>query len=332
MRNLILIACLTMTAQWSWADSVNIYSFRQPFLIEPILEQFTKETGIKTKVVFAKDGLIQRLKREGKLSPADVVLTSNFSKLLEVKEEGLTQAFNSELINQRIPAQFRDSEQHWVALTQRVRNIYSSKARLGKVNINYEDLANKEYEGRICTRSGKHPYNLGLIASLIVHNGEAATEQWLKDVKANLARKPQGSDRAQVQAIKEGLCDVSLGNSYYFGKMLEDAEQVHWANAVELNFPNQANRGAHINVSGAVITKYAPHKTQAQALLEFLSSDKAQAMYAELNMEYPVKPGVAPSKLVQSWGEFKADPLALEKVAAKRKDALRLVDKVQFDL
>ncbi|MFY0640719.1 MAG: extracellular solute-binding protein [Bermanella sp.] len=332
MRNLILIACLALTAQFSLADSVNIYSFRQPFLIEPILEQFTKETGIETKVVFAKDGLIQRLKREGKLSPADVVLTSNFSKLLEVKEEGLSQKFNSELINQRIPAQFRDSQQHWVALTQRVRNIYSSKARLGKVDINYEDLANKEYKGRICTRSGKHPYNLGLIASLIVHNGEAATEQWLKDVKANLARKPQGSDRAQVQAIKEGLCDVSLGNSYYFGKMLQDEEQVHWANAVELNFPNQANRGSHINVSGAVITKYAPHKAQAQALLEFLSSDKAQAMYAELNMEYPVKPGVAPSKLVQSWGEFKADPLALEKVAAKRKDALRLVDKVQFDL
>ncbi|MGR6875116.1 extracellular solute-binding protein [Pseudomonas sp. HK3] len=203
---------------------------------------------------------------------------------------------------------------------------------MGKVAINYEDLANKEYKGRICTRSGKHPYNLGLIASLIVHNGEAATEQWLKDVKVNLARKPQGSDRAQVKAIKEGLCDLSLGNSYYFGKMLEDKEQVHWANAVNLNFPNQANRGAHINVSGAVITKYAPHKTQAQALVEFLSSDKAQSMYAELNMEYPVKPDVEPSKLVKSWGEFKADPLALEKVAAKRKDALRLVDKVQFDL
>lgn len=332
MRNLILIVCLVMTAQFTWADSVNIYSFRQPFLIEPILAQFTKETGIETKVVFAKDGLIQRLKREGKLSPADVVLTSDFSKLLQVKEEGLSQAFNSEIINQRIPAQFRDSEQHWVALTQRVRNIYSSKERVGKTAINYEDLANKEYRGRICTRSGKHPYNLGLIASLIVHNGEAATEQWLRDVKANLARKPQGSDRAQVQAIKEGLCDVSLGNSYYFGKMLEDEEQVHWANAVELNFPNQANRGAHINVSGAAMTKYAPHKAQAQALLEFLSSDKAQAMYAELNMEYPVKAGVSPSKLVKSWGDFKADPLALEKVAAKRKDALRLVDKVQFDL
>jgi iron(III) transport system substrate-binding protein len=332
MRNLLIMTCLVLAAQFSWAETVNVYSFRQPFLIEPILEQFTKETGIETKVVFAKNGLIQRLKREGKLSPADVVLTSNFAKLLEVKEEGLTQSVNSPIITQNIPAQFRDSEQHWVALTQRVRNVYSSKERLGKLNINYEDLADKQYKGRICTRSGKHPYNLGLIASLIVHNGEAATEQWLKDVKSNLARKPQGSDRAQVKAIKEGLCDVSLGNSYYFGKMLQDEEQVHWANAVELNFPNQANRGSHINVSGAVITKYAPNQKQAQALLEFLSSDQAQSLYAELNMEYPVKAGVKPSKLVQSWGEFKADPIPLEDVAAKRKDALRLVDKVQFDL
>jgi iron(III) transport system substrate-binding protein len=332
MRNLFMMTCLVLATQFSWADSVNIYSFRQPFLIEPILAQFTKETGIETKVIFAKDGLIQRLKREGKLSPADVVLTSNFSKLLEVKEEGLTQSINSKTITKNIPAQFRDSEQHWVALTKRVRNIYSSKERVGKIDINYEDLADKKYQGRICTRSGKHPYNLGLIASLIVHNGEAATEQWLTDVKTNLARKPQGSDRAQVKAIKEGLCDLSLGNSYYFGKMLQDKEQVHWANAVELNFPNQDNRGAHINVSGAAITKYAPHKAQAQALLEFLSSDHAQALYAELNMEYPVKDGVEPSKLVKSWGNFKADHVALEKIAAKRKDALRLVDKVQFDL
>jgi len=332
MRNLLIMTCLVLAAQFSWAETVNVYSFRQPFLIEPILEQFTKETGIQTKVVFAKNGLIQRLKREGKLSPADVVLTSNFAKLLEVKEKGLTQSVNSPIITQNIPAQFRDSEQHWIALTQRVRNVYSSKERMGKLDINYEDLANEEYKGRICTRSGKHPYNLGLIASLIVHNGEAATEQWLKDVKSNLARKPQGSDRAQVKAIKEGLCDVSLGNSYYFGKMLQDEEQIHWANAVELNFPNQANRGSHINVSGAVMTKYAPNQKQAQALLEFLSSDQAQALYAELNMEYPVKAGIKPSKLVQSWGKFKADPIPLEDVAAKRKDALRLVDKVQFDL
>lgn len=332
-----LIASLLMSASLvasAAEEQVNIYSFRQPFLIEPILEEFTKETGIETNVVFAKKGLIQRLKREGELSPADIVLTSNFSKLLEVKEEGLTQPYTlTESLSTNIPAQFRDSSNHWLALTKRVRNVYSSKERAGDQSaLRYEDLANEKFRGKICTRSGKHPYNLGLIASMIAHHGEAETEAWLNGVKANLARKPQGNDRAQVKAIKEGLCDLSLGNSYYLGKMLQDEKQIPWANAVNLNFPNQEDRGSHINVSGAVITRNAPHKEAAQKLIEFLSSDKAQALYAELNMEYPVKPGVAPSELVQSWGEFKSDPLPLEQVAAHRKAALKLVDKVRFDL
>lgn len=316
------------------AEQVNIYSFRQPFLIDPILQEFSRETGIKTKVVFAKKGLIQRLKREGELSPADLVLTSNFSKLLELKDEQLTQAFNaSDTLRDNIPARFRDDENHWLALTQRVRNIYSSKDRRGDLsNIRYEDLADASFRGKICTRSGKHPYNLGLIASMIAHHGEAETEQWLRGVKANLARKPQGNDRAQVKAIKEGLCDVSLGNSYYLGKMLQDKNQVAWANAVNLNFPNQQDRGSHINVSGAVITRHAPNKAAAEKLLTFLSGEKAQQMYAELNMEYPVKAGVPASELVQSWGDFKADPLPLTDIAKHRKAALTLVDKVGFDL
>ncbi len=332
MRSLLILSFL-LVANTTFAQTVNVYSFRQPFLIQPILQQFEKETGIKSKVIFAKKGLIQRIKREGKLSPADVVLTSNFSKLLELKDKGLSQPYTSgSLVETNIPSQFRDQDRHWLALTQRVRNVYSSKARMGTLNIRYEDLANTEYKGKICTRSGKHPYNLGLIASMIAHNGEAATETWLKGVKANLARKPQGNDRGQVKAIKEGLCDLSLGNSYYYGKMLMDKKQKAWADAVTLNFPNQNDRGVHINVSGAVIAKFAPHKEAALKLLDFLSSDKAQAMYAELNMEYPVKVGVSPSKLVQSWGTFKADALPLNKIAAQRTNALRLVDKVKFDL
>jgi len=325
--------CLLSISTVSFAETVNVYSFRQPFLIEPILESFTKETGIETQVIFAKKGLIQRIKREGKLSPADVVLTSNFSKLLQLKTEGLTQPFNqTDTINKNVPSQFRDSEAHWVALTKRVRNIYSSKARLGKLDISYEDLANPTYKGKICTRSGKHPYNLGLIASMIAHNGEAQTKVWLKGVKNNLARKPQGNDRAQVKAIKEGLCDVSLGNSYYLGKMLNDKKQIPWANAVELNFPNQANRGSHINVSGAVIAKYSPNQKAAQKLLAYLTTNTAQALYAELNMEYPVKVDVAPSTLVSSWGAFKEDSIPLEDVAANIKTALKLTDQTKFDL
>jgi iron(III) transport system substrate-binding protein len=315
------------------AEQVNIYSFRQPFLIEPILAEFTKSTGIETKIIFSKKGLIQRLEREGNLSPADIVLTSDFSKLLQLKEQGLSQAFElSDTLN-NIPKQFRDPENHWLALTKRVRNIYSSKARAGNLdNIRYEDLADPKFKGRICTRSGKHPYNLGLVASMIAHHGEAETETWLKGVKTNLARKPQGNDRSQVKAIKEGLCDISLGNSYYLGQMLQDPNQVAWANAVNLNFPNQEDRGSHINVSGAVIAKYAPHKTSAQALLEFLSTAQAQNLYSELNMEYPVSPDAQPSTLVKSWGIFKEDSLALEKIAQYRKQALKLIDKVHFDL
>jgi iron(III) transport system substrate-binding protein len=329
----LALATSIVAANLVQAEQVNIYSFRQPFLIEPILTEFTKSTGIETKIIFSKKGLIQRLEREGNLSPADIVLTSDFNKLLQLKEQGLSQAFElSDTLN-TIPEQFRDPENHWLALTKRVRNIYSSKTRAGKLdNLRYEDLADVRFKGRLCTRSGKHPYNLGLVASMIAHHGEADTETWLKGVKTNLARKPQGNDRGQVKAIKEGLCDISLGNSYYLGKMLQDPNQVAWANAVNLNFPNQEDRGSHINVSGAVIAKYAPHKKSAQALLEFLSTAQAQNLYADLNMEYPVSPDAQPSALVKSWGTFKEDSLALEKIAQYRKQALKLIDKVHFDL
>lgn len=330
----ILLAISSIISLQAQAEQVNIYSFRQPFLIEPILKEFTAKTGIETKVIFSKKGLIQRLQREGELSPADIVLTSDFSKMLQLKEKGLSQPYVlSETLKTNIPAQFRDSENHWLALTQRVRNVYSSKERSGdQSNIRYEDLANAEYKGRICTRSGKHPYNLGLIASMIAHNGEAETEKWLTAVKGNLARKPQGNDRGQVKAIKEGLCDISLGNSYYLGKMLQDPKQVEWANAVNLNFPNQQDRGSHINVSGAIMAKHAPHKESAQKLIEFLTGQQAQSLYADLNMEYPVMPSAKLSDLVSSWGAFKSDSLPLEEVAKYQKQALKLVDRVRFDL
>lgn len=329
----LVLVTTSLSLNLAHAEQVNIYSFRQPFLIEPILAKFTKDTGIKTKVIFAKKGLIQRLKREGELSPADLVLTSDFNKLLQLKEQGLSQAFKLSDNLSTIPKQFRDSGNQWLALTKRVRNVYSSKERTSDLtNIRYEDLADAKFKGRICTRSGKHPYNLGLVASMIAHHGEAETETWLKGVKSNLARKPQGNDRAQVKAIKEGLCDISLGNSYYLGKMLQDPKQLAWANAVNLNFPNQQGRGSHINVSGAVIAKYAPHKESAQKLLEYLSAKPAQNLYAELNMEYPVSPEAQTSVLLKSWGKFKEDKLPLEEIAQYRKQALKLIDKVHFDL
>lgn len=254
---LVLLSAL-LSAPTFAADVVNIYSFRQPFLIQPILDDFTKQTGIKTNVVFAKKGLIERVKREGKHSKADLVLTSNFSALIQLEDLGLTQSINSDVVNANVPSTFRDADGQWIALTKRVRNVYSAKERVGALGeLTYEDLADPKYKGKICTRSGKHPYNLGLVASMVAHHGEAKTKQWLEGVKANLARKPQGNDRAQVKAVKEGLCDLALGNSYYFGKMMQDEQQKSWAEAVYINFPNQTNRGSHINVSGVVMTRYA---------------------------------------------------------------------------
>ena len=315
------------------AEEVNVYSARQAHLIEPIVRQFTQQSGIKVNLVYAEDGLAERLKREGRLTPADLVLTVDISRLMELVDADLVQPVRSPSLEQAVPAQYRDPEGRWFALTTRVRGIYSSKDRLGQLsNIRYEDLADTKYKGRICTRSGKHPYNVALVASMLAHHGEAKTRQWLEGVKANLARKPQGNDRDQVKAIKEGVCDLSLGNSYYYGNMLEDANQKSWAEAVYLNFPNQADRGAHVNVSGVVMTKYAKHPESAQRLMEYLVGDQAQQLYAELNKEYPVKSGVALSPLVASWGQFSADDLSLVAIAKQRAQAMTLLDEVKFDL
>lgn len=327
----VLVAVLATSFNIFASDDVNVYSYRQPFLVEPLFNEFTKETGIKVNVVFAKKGMAERLEREGEYSPADILLTTDISRLIELKDKNLLQAVQSPELTSAIPVQFKAADNTWYALTTRVRNIYSAK-RLGKIDVNYEDLADEKYRGKICTRSGKHPYNVALVASMIAEHGEAETLTWLEKVKANLARKPQGSDRAQVQAIHQNLCDISLGNSYYFGNMLNDEKQKVWADAVYINFPNQQNRGAHVNISGMAMAKYAPNKANALALMNFLVSEPAQKMYAETNMEYPVRPGVQPSKLVASWGEFKADTLSLETIAKHRKAALILLDKAQFDL
>jgi len=325
-------ALLALTTTAVSASEVNVYSYRQPFLIQPLFDAFTNETGVDVNVVFAKKGLAERLEREGKNSPADLVFTVDIGRLTEVKDKGVIQAVESKVLESNIPAQYRDPENEWFGLTTRTRSIYASKDRVGKDGIkSYEELANPEWKGKICTRSGKHPYNLALIASMIAHHGEAEAKSWLEGVKANLARKPQGNDRAQVKAINEGICDLSLGNNYYFGKMITNEEQRAWANAVYLTFPNQSDRGTHVNISGMALTKSAPNKDNAIKLMEFLSDKLAQKIYAEQNFEYPVNPGVEPSGLVQSWGDFKSDTLSLSEIAKLRKKAAQLVDQVAFD-
>ncbi len=329
---LLLISTLFSAVAAANSQEVNVYSYRQPFLVQPMFDEFTKQSGVKVNVVFAKKGLAERLTREGRNSPADLIFTVDIGRLMEVTNKDLVQAVASETLKQNIPAQYRDPENRWFGLTTRTRSIYASKARADLADIeNYEDLSKPVWKGRICTRSGKHPYNLALIASMIAHHGEAEAKSWLLGVKANLARRPQGNDRAQVKAINEGICDLSLGNNYYFGKMLNDKKQLAWAESVHLTFPNQANRGTHVNISGMALTKHSPNKESAIKLMEFLTQDYAQSLYAEQNFEYPVNTKIEPSALVKSWGSFKSDTLPLADIANLRKRAAQLVDEVAFD-
>lgn len=317
----------------AFAKEVNVYSNRQDFLIKPIIDTFTQETGIDVNVVFLKDGMGERLEREGRLSPADLLLTVDVSRLMDVVDKDLTQAVESEILEESIPAQYRDADGKWFALTTRARAIYTSKDRIGKrEDITYEELADPKYKGKVCTRSGKHPYNVALTASMIDEHGVEYTKTWLQGLKANLAQKPQGGDRDQIKAIKDGVCDYALGNSYYYGVMLSDEEQRETAEAVYINFPNQADRGTHVNISAVALAKHAKNKDAAIQLMEFLASDEAQHLYASANHEYPVKEGVEPSALVKGWGDFAADKRPLVDVAKHAKTAVQLVDEVKFDL
>ncbi len=336
---LILGAALAGTAWWGAASAsaaeVNLYSERQKFLIGPLLEAFTKETGIKVNVVYLKKGMLERIRAEGANSPADLILTSDIGNLNNHVEAGLLQPVASAILEAAIPAHYRHPDGLWFGLTTRARVIFAHKKRVKPGEIKtYEDLAAPHMKGRVCTRSGKHIYNVSLLASIIVAKGEKAAEEWARGVKANLARRPQGNDRAQVKAVFQGECDVALGNTYYMGKMATNdkaPEQKEWAAAVNLIFPNQDGRGTHVNISGAGVTKSARNKANAIKLIEFLAGDKAQKIYAEGNFEYPVKAGVALHPLVASWGTFKADTASLSDVAKQRILATKIMDRVRFD-
>lgn len=313
-------------------EVVNVYSYRQPFLIKPLFDAFTKESGIKVNIVFAKKGLTERLKREGANSPADLIFTVDIGRLNDVVEATLAQPVKTRKLKANIPSQYRHPDDLWYGLTTRARIIVASKERVKPGEIStYEELADRKWKGRVCTRSGKHVYMVALTASMIAHHGEKQAKQWLMGLKNNLARRPQGNDRAQAKAIKEGVCDLALINTYYMGKMLQKEDQAEWANAVYLIFPNQGNRGTHVNVTGMALTKSAPNKANAIKLMEFLSDNQAQQMYAEQNFEYPVKPGVPWSGLVASWGSFKIDKLPLAEIAELRKDAIKITDQVGYN-
>ena len=332
MRISTLALALISVAAPALAEEVNIYSHRQPELIQPLMDAFTAETGIAVNVAFVDKGMAERLVAEGDRSPADLVLTVDIARLTEIVAAGVTQPVTSPVLEANIPAEYRDAGNQWFGLTTRARIVYASKDRVqpGEVTT-YEDLASDKWKGRICTRSGSNDYNVALTSAILAHHDAAFTTSWLEGVKANLARKPEGGDRDQVKAIWAGECDIAVGNTYYMGQMMADPEQAEWAGAVSIVFPVFEGAGTHMNISGVAMTKAAPNHDAALKLMEWLASDTAQKIYAETNHEFPVKPGVARSALVQSWGDFTPDSLDINDLARLRPAALRLMEEVNFD-
>ena len=306
------------------AGEVNVYSHRHYPVDEEIFASFTEQTGIKVNVVKAKaDALIVRIKEEGEQSPADVLVTADAGRLHRAKTEGILQSVRSSNLESAIPEDRRDPEGQWFGLTVRARMIAYAKERVQPDALStYEDLADEKWKGKILVRSSSNIYNQSLMASLIAHLGTEKAGAWAKAVRGNMARPPQGSDRDQMRAVAAGLGDLAVVNTYYVGLLAnsEDEKDRDVAAKVGVFFPNQDDRGTHINISGAGVVKHAKNKENAIKLLEFLVSEKVQQKYANANYEYPVKIK-ANSELLNGWGEFKADTLNLSKLGEHNAEA-----------
>lgn len=326
----VLMAGSSLSAS---AQEMNLYTSREPGLIKPILDQFTKETGIKVNTVFVSNGLEERVRSEGQNSPADVILTVDIGRLQAAKDYGVTQPVKLAALEEVIPASYRDPEGHWFGVALRGRVVYASKDRVKQDKITYEELADPKWKGKVCIRSGQHLYNISLIAAVIAHKGEAKAEEWLKGLKANLAKKPSGGDREQAKDILAGVCDIAIGNTYYVSLMLNgtNEEQKKWGEAINVVLPTFEGGGTHVNVSGLALAKNAPNKANAEKFMEFMVSDEAQHLHAEANSEYPVKAGIKIHPTIASFGQLKPDNVPIAEIAKLRKKASELVDKVGFD-
>ena len=318
------------------AEEVNLYTTREPGLIQPLLDAFSAKSGIKVNTVFVNAGLAERVAAEGARSPADVLMTVDIGQLVDLDRKGLTQKPDlAAAAANAVPAALRDPEANWVPLSLRARVILVSKDRVADQKITYEDLADPKWKGKVCLRSGNHPYNTALIAAMIVKKGPAATEAWVKGVKANLARKPAGGDREVARDILAGICDIGLSNSYYVGLMLSGAggaEQKKWGESVRVIMPTFSDGvGTHVNISGAAIAKNAPHAANGRKLIEFLLTPEAQKIYAEANYEFPVLAGVALHPSIAHLGALTPDNARLADIAAQRGAASMMVDRVGFD-
>ena len=324
----VLLLCSTQV----FANEINVYSAREEQLIKPLLDAFSKDTGIKVNLVTGDDDpLLERLKREGENSPADVLITADAGRLYRAVENGSLQPIQSAKLNQAIPAHLRDAGNQWFGLTYRARVLFYNPATVKAAELStYEDLADPKWKGRICVRSSNSIYNQSLLASMIAAKGAAAAEQWAQGLVANFARPPNGGDRDQIKAVASGQCDIAIANTYYYAQMLYggDSEQKAAASKVKIFFPNQADRGTHINISGAGMTASAKNKDNAIKLLEYMTLDDAQRWYSTTNGEYPVKRGIEASPELKSWGTFKSDALNLSVLGKNNAQAVMIMDKV----
>ncbi len=326
----------TVLAPQVLAKEVNLYTTREPKLIQPLLDAFTTDTGIEVKTIFVKDGLLERVRAEGDRSPADVLMTVDIGNLMDLVDGGVTQSLSNKTLAEAIPANLRGKDGQWFALSLRDRVLYADKD-LPITSFTYEGLADPKWKGKVCIRAGQHPYNIGLIAAKIAHDGEAATQKWLEGVKQNLARKATGGDRNVARDILGGICDIGIANAYYVGQMKSaepGSESRAWGDAIKVvrpTFASSKDGGTHVNISGASLAKHAPNRNNAVKLLEYLVSPTAQGIYANANYEYPVRAGVAVDPVMQALGPLKADSLNVAEIAKFRKQASELVDKVGFD-
>lgn len=326
----LALSVLSPTAALAAEEVVNVYSARHYDTDDELIQRFTAETGIKVNLIEGNsDTLLARLKQEGDLSPADVFITVDAGRLRTAEEQGVFQPTRSKVLEARIPASVRHPEGLWFGLTKRARVIVASKDRVpADLTLDYEDLVDPEWKGRVLIRSSSNIYNQSLVASLIEARGASGAEEWCRGIVANLARTPQGGDRDQIRAVAAGEGDVAVVNHYYLARMIGGKEADRAAAAkVRVIFPNQDDRGTHVNVCGAGVVKQAPNRENAVKFIEFLASTPAQQRFAEGNQEYPVVEAVPTSSTLAGFGPYKADQLNAAKLGANNKQAVRMMDR-----
>lgn len=325
-----VLSLLVLASSLIAASQVNIYSTRHYDTDKKLFKMFEEETGIKVNVVKAKaPALIKRIESEASKSPADVLITSDVAGLYKAKQKGLFQKVNSEYLNKNIPAKLKDQDNMWFGITKRSRVVvYRKNSEIKNDLSTYEDLADPKFKGKIMVRSSNNTYNQSLLAAIIAHHGEEYALKWAKGIVANMTKRPKGNDRYQVKAIAYKIGDIAIVNTYYIGKMIGN-KNVSEAKAVEkvkVFFPKFENGGTHINISGAGLVKTAPNKENAVKFIEFLVSKKAQELFAIGNFEYPVLKSVAPSKIVESWGSFDDDTIAISLLGENNAKAVKIFD------